>query len=148
MTLRAVGLAGIAVALFAVPALAHHSFAMFDARKTDTLAGTVKEYEWINPHVWVHLTAPDKEGKPVTWSFEAGSTGQLMSTGWKADTLKPGDRIEMTYHPLKDGSYGGQVLSAKLPNGQTLCQGGACRRQLGVQYQGNNAGGNNAGGGE
>ena len=137
MKFRAVGLAGIAVALFAVPALAHHSFAMFDARKTDTLAGTVKEYEWINPHVWIHLTAPDKDGKPVTWSFEAGSTGQLMASGWKADTLKVGDKIEMTFHPLRDGSYGGQVLSTKLPSGQTLCQGAACRRQQGVDNRGN-----------
>ena len=136
MKIKAVGLAALALGLFAVPALAHHSFAMFDARKTSTLAGTVKEFEWINPHVWVHMTAPDKDGKPVTWSFEAGSTGQLVASGWKADTLKAGDKIEMTFHPLKDGSHGGQLLSTKLPNGQSICQGAACRRAAGVDRNG------------
>ena len=120
----------------AVPALAHHSFAMFDQNKTTTVAGTMKEFEWINPHVWIHLTSTDQAGKPATWTFEAGSTGQLTASGWKNDTLKPGDKIEMTFHPLKDGSHGGQVLSVKMPDGKTLCQGADCRRNAGVEYRG------------
>jgi hypothetical protein len=129
MTFKTLALAAATASLFAVPAVAHHSFAMFDNTKTMTLAGTVKEYEWINPHVWVHITVPDQAGKPVDWSFEAGSTGQVAATGWKADTIKPGDKIEMTFHPMRDGSHGGQVLAIKLASGQSLCQGGYCRRQ-------------------
>ena len=63
----------------------------------------------------------------MTWSFEAGSTGQLAMSGWKADTLKLGDKIALGFHPLKDGSNGGQLLRVTLPDGTELCQGAACR---------------------
>ena len=109
--------------LFALPASAHHSFAMFDHAKRSTLSGTVKDFEWINPHTWVHLTTVDATGKQTTWSFEAGSVRQLVAAGWKQDSLKVGDKIEMTFHPLKDGSYGGQILTVMLPNGSKLSQG-------------------------
>ncbi len=127
MISRNIVLAGLAAALFAGPALAHHSFAMFDAAKTVNLEGTVKEFEWINPHSWVHLAVADAAGKIETWSFECGSTGQLMQSGWTRDIIKVGDKINIGFHPLKDGSNGGQLLTAKLSDGKELCQGGACR---------------------
>ena len=126
MTFRSFTLATLVLASLAAPASAHHSFAMFDANKSASVSGTVKEFEWINPHVWVHLVT-DESGKPVTWSFEAGSTGQLTVSGWKPDTLKPGDRITLRFHPLKDGSFGGQLLEVTLADGTKLCQGAACR---------------------
>jgi hypothetical protein len=132
MLTKALALSALGACALAAPALAHHSFAMFDAKKTNTLAGTVKEFEWINPHVWLHLTAAGNDGKPVTWSFEAGGPGQLTVVGWKPDTLKPGDKITLGFHPLKDGSYGGQLLTVSFPDGKTLCQGAACRRAAGV----------------
>ena len=130
MHVKILAIAGVAVTLFAVPAFAHHSFAMFDQTKQATVTGTAKEYEWINPHVWLHITA-EVNGRPVTWSFEGGSTGQLTQSGWKRDTVKGGERLEVTFHPLKDGSYGGQLLSAKFPDGTSLCQGAACRAAAG-----------------
>jgi hypothetical protein len=129
MRLRSVTFGALAAAMLTAPALAHHSFAMFDAGKTVELGGTVKEFEWINPHVWLHVVATDPTGKPVSWSFEAGSPGQLTQTGWKSDTLSTGDKIILSFHPLKDGSHGGQLLSVTLPDGRTLCQGGACRER-------------------
>jgi hypothetical protein len=126
MSVKLLGLAGVAVSLFAVPALAHHSFAMFDQTKQTTVTGTAKEFEWINPHVWLHITS-DVNGRQVTWSFEGGSTGQLTQSGWVRDSLKGGERIEVTFHPLKDGSYGGQLLNVKFPDGKELCQGADCR---------------------
>jgi hypothetical protein len=126
MHVKILAIAGVAVTLFAVPALAHHSFAMFDQTKQTTVSGTAKEYEWINPHVWLHITS-EVNGRPVTWSFEGGSTGQLTQSGWTRDSLKGGEKLEVTFHPLKDGSYGGQLLSAKFPDGKELCQGAACR---------------------
>ena len=123
MTLKTLVLAGIAASLFAIPASAHHSFAMFDHNKTTTLTGTVKEFEWINPHSWIHLTAVDPAGKQVTWSFEAGSTGQLTTAGWKQADLKVGDKIEIGFHPLKDGSHGGQVITVMTADGRKLAQG-------------------------
>jgi hypothetical protein len=87
----------------------------------------VKEFEWLNPHAWIHLTAIDANGKPVTWSFEAGSTGQLTTAGWKKDDLKVGDKIELGFHPLKDGSHGGQVLTVMTADGRKLAQGREAR---------------------
>jgi hypothetical protein len=128
MNIRGFVLAAVTAVLLAAPAHAHHSFAMFQATKKVTVTGTVKEFEWINPHVWVHLQVTDDEtGKSAQWSFEAGSTGQLSASGWKSDTLKPGDKISLSFHPLKDGSFGGQLLDVTLADGTTLCQGAACR---------------------
>jgi len=110
-----------AMAAFAAPALAHHSFAMFDHEKTITVSGTVKEFEWTNPHAWIHIVA-EEAGKPVEWSFEMGSVGQVTAQGWKRDTIKPGDKISVEGHPLKDGSRGGQYRSVTLANGQSIRQ--------------------------
>jgi hypothetical protein len=125
---KAVALASMALGLLVAPAAAHHSFAMFDHAKTNRLAGTVKEVEWINPHVWIHLTMAGPAAKPVTWSFEAGGPGQLTGWGWVKDAVKAGDRVELSYHPLKDGSHGGQILNVMYPDGRSFCGGGCAGR--------------------
>jgi hypothetical protein len=119
MKIGALVLCGI-VATFAVPALAHHSFSMFDREKYASVTGTVSEYEWTNPHVWIHVKAPDAQGKMVEWGFEMQSIAQDTRAGWRADTVKTGDKITIEYHPLKDGSRGGQLTSAVLANGTRL----------------------------
>ena len=74
MNLKAVSLIAIAVAAFTAPAIAHHSFAMFDDQKTVTLQGTVKEFEWVNPHSWLRVMVNDeKTGKPAMWALELSS---------------------------------------------------------------------------
>jgi hypothetical protein len=123
MKTRFLTIGALGVLVFAVPASAHHSFAMFDHNKRSTVMGTVKDFEWINPHTWVHMTTMDASGKLQTWSFEAGSVRQLVAAGWKQDSIKVGDKIEMAFHPLKDGSYGGQILTVTLANGTKLSQG-------------------------
>ena len=119
MRLKAVLLAGFAFAI-ATPALAHHSFAMFDRQKEVTISGNVKEYEWTNPHVWIHIMAPDAQGTPREWSFEMQSVQQDAAAGWRPDSVKPGDKVSIEYHPLKDGSRGGELIAATLPNGKRL----------------------------
>src|SRR5712671_4008922 len=94
MKRNVLGLAGIAVAISAVtmsaiPAVAHHSFAMFDAQKSMTLEGTVKEFQWTNPHAWILLNAP-KEGAQVQWAIEMNGPTGLARTGWLPKTLTPG----------------------------------------------------------
>ena len=115
-----------ALAIFAVPALAHHSTAMFDQTKTLVMTGTVKELEWINPHAWLHVVIVDSAGKSQTWSFEGGATTQLSALGWRPDSLKPGDKAIVGYRPMKDGSRGGQLMNVTLPNGQKVCSNRGC----------------------
>lgn len=123
MNLKIAGLIAIAVAAFAVQAQAHHSFAMFDHEKTITVSGTLKEFEWTNPHCWLHVTAVDSTtGRNVEWAFEMGSVGQVAAQGWKADIVKAGDKITIEAHPMKDGSRGGQYQSAKLSDGRSFQQ--------------------------
>jgi hypothetical protein len=119
MNVKAILLAGIAV-IVAAPAFAHHSFAMFDRTKAVNITGTVKEYEWTNPHVWIHITAPDEKGAMREWGFEMQAIAQDYAAGWRADSVKPGDKISIEYHPLKDGARGGQLMSADLASGKHL----------------------------
>jgi hypothetical protein len=132
MTFKAAFLAGLALTL-ATPALAHHSFAMFDREKAVSVDGTVKEYEWTNPHVWIHLMVSDAQGAPREWSFEMQSTQQDAAAGWRPDSVKPGDKISIQYHPLKDGSRGGQLMSATLVDGKHLGPPAAPARVFGRQ---------------
>ena len=113
-------MSGIAAAMLAAPAAAHHSFAMFDSAKAISMTGTVKEYEWTNPHVWIHIMAADGQSAPREWSFEMQSVQQDSAAGWRPDSVKPGDKVTIEFHPLKDGSRGGQLMSATLANGQHL----------------------------
>src|SRR5215208_5321214 len=111
----------LALSVIAAPAVAHHSFAIFDQTKVLYRNGTVKQFEWINPHAWLHVTVLDDQGKPATWSFEGGSTGQLASLGWKPDALAAGAKVSVGYRPMKDGSRGGQIMNVTLANGQKVC---------------------------
>jgi len=130
MKLNALVLAGVALCI-AAPAFAHHSFAMFNREKADTITGMVKEYEWTNPHVWIHIAVPDDKGVAREWSFEMQSVQQDAAAGWRADSVKPGDKVSIEYHPLKDGSRGGQLMSATLANGQHLGPPAAPQRVFG-----------------
>ena len=114
-------LAGVAaLGLTGAPAFAHHSFAMFDNAKTVTIQGTVKDYQWTNPHSWVQLMVKDPAtGKDVEWSIEAGSPNGLARQGWSRHSAKPGDTASIDIHPLKDGSAGGSLISMTV-NGQKV----------------------------
>ncbi len=113
-------LAAALLPLCAGPVLAHHSFAMFDASKLLAKAGTVKEFEWANPHVWLHIMAPDASGTPREWSFEMQATNAAASGGWSSQSVRPGDKVTIEFHPLKDGSRGGELVAATLPDGKRL----------------------------
>jgi ABC-type oligopeptide transport system substrate-binding subunit len=104
----------------ALPAVAHHSFSMFDETKEVVLKGAVKEFQWSNPHTWIQLNVTDASGNVVEWSIEGGSPNLLGRQGWKRNTLKTGDQIEVTVHPLRDGQPGGSFMRAVLADGRTL----------------------------
>jgi hypothetical protein len=124
MTVKVLALAGalaaLAAPIFITPALAHHSFAMFDPEKLITKEGVVKEFEWTNPHVWLHIMAADESGRAFEWSFEMQAVATATSGGWRANTVKPGDKVTVEFHPLKDGSRGGELVAATLPDGRRL----------------------------
>jgi hypothetical protein len=101
-------------------ALAHHSFAMFDQSKTVTLQGTVKDFRWTNPHVFIQLLVKNDSGADEEWSIEMTSPEHLVRVGWRPGTLKPGDKVTLNIHPMRDGVKGGQYLSGTGPNGPLL----------------------------
>jgi hypothetical protein len=110
------------ILLAGAPALAHHSFAMFDISRTVTLKGVVKELQWTNPHVlvWVETT-PEGGGAPELWSAELTSPGNLTRNGWTKRTLKPGDKVEVDISPLRDGGKGGGFRRVRIvETGQVL----------------------------
>ena len=126
MNFRALSLATIAVVAFAAPAFAHHSFAMFDATKNVTLKGTVKEFEWTNPHSWLRVNVVDeKTGKPLLWALELSSPARLTTMGMHADSVHAGDSVTVTFHPMKDGTRGGQFIQAVLPDGKAIVRANA-----------------------
>jgi Family of unknown function (DUF6152) len=111
-----------AVAALAVPlaALAHHSFAMFDANKSLSATATVKEFQWGSPHTWLELIVLDESKTEKPLSLELTTISGLLRNGWKPGTLKPGDRVTVTYHPMRDGTPAGQLVEAVTEDGRTL----------------------------
>ncbi len=97
------------------PALAHHSFAMFDFATTTTVKGTVQEFRWTNPHVVLLVAAEPRGGAAAeVWTLELTSPGNLTRIGWSRHSFKPGDRIEVALNPLRDGKHGGAFSKATL----------------------------------
>jgi len=109
----------IAVAAVGAPAFAHHSFAMFDRQKEVTLNGTVKEFQWTNPHSFIEI-AVTEAGATTAYSIEMNSPNNLTRQGWKSTSLKPGDKVVLLMNPLRDGSKGGLFVSVMLPDGKVL----------------------------
>ena len=95
----------------ALPASAHHSFAMFDFTKVVTISGTVKEFQWTNPHVvlWVNVEGKDPKN-PDVWWLEMTSPGNLTRTGWNRKALNAGDKVVVDLNPLRDGKLGGALI--------------------------------------
>jgi hypothetical protein len=104
----------------ACTAYAHHSSASADTTKTINVEGIVKTFKWANPHSWVELEVVNSKGGAELWNFEMTSPALLIPSGWKATTLKAGDKVKVTAHPLKSGEPGGLFMSVTLPSGQVL----------------------------
>lgn len=102
------------------PAAAHHSSAMFDQQKKVELTGTVREFQWTNPHCYIQLLVKNAQGKEEEWSLELGAPMYLYGRGWRPSTLKAGDRLVVTLSPLRNGSRGGLLVDAKTMDGKPL----------------------------
>ena len=112
----------IAALLLALPAAAHHSFAIYDRTKTLTLTGEVKAFQWTNPHcvIWF-VVKPEGGGAAQDWGVETTSPGVLTRSGWTRNSLKAGDKVSVVFNPLRDGSHGGGLNQVTLlATGQVL----------------------------
>lgn len=113
-------LAALGLSLAPTTAGAHHSFAMFDNAKTITVVGTVEQFRWQMPHVWIHMELRQPDGEVVKWAGECHAPNIIARKGWNRETLKAGDRISVTMHPMRNGSSMGSVISIELANGKVL----------------------------
>jgi hypothetical protein len=82
---------------------AHHSGAMFEEKKTITVEGVVREFQYTNPHSWLLVDVPDKDGRVTTWGFEAEGPSTLQRAGIRPGDFKAGTRLTITGRPMKDG---------------------------------------------
>jgi hypothetical protein len=110
----------LATLVLGAPALAHHSYSMFNLGAEVEVQGTVKKFHWTNPHAWLVLATKDAAGKPVDAQIEMNGPGYLVRNGWKRESLKPGDVVTATVHPLRDGSPGGDLVKIVFPDGRVL----------------------------
>jgi hypothetical protein len=124
----------IVTVLVAAPAAAHHAYSTFDEVRTRTLEGTVRTFEWSNPHVvFTVLVKIDGRSQPQEWRVESSAPSILKRFGWQRNSMKAGDRIRAVCNPLRDGSPGcrlrtlivldtGQVLKTKQSTAADLLQ--------------------------
>jgi len=96
---------------------------MFDLGKDVTVDAVIKEVQFTNPHVWLQILVKDDKGAETEWSIESGAPGMMLRNGWKPSTLKAGDKVTLTMHPLRDGKPGGSLVKVKLPDGRMLGPG-------------------------
>jgi hypothetical protein len=103
-----------------VAALAHHSIAgQFDMNRTLDLKGVVSKVEWVNPHVYMHLSTTDERGEPVVWKLECLPVAMLRKAGIKKQMLVTGETVEMVISPARDGtSHLGFLLNVTFPDGR------------------------------
>ena len=119
---RVILILGFAAWLFfaVAPALAHHSTAEYDMTALTSVKGTVTQFEWTNPHAYIHIDVKDDKGNMVEWTAELASLGMLSRVNWKRDTVKPGDEITIYGNRAKNGKTLMRLDKIVFANGQEL----------------------------
>ena len=117
---RVLTAAGLALLAWAGAAQAHHSFAMFDPSRTISVTGTVKDFQYTNPHSWLIIVAPGPDGKPAEWGFESEGPSTLLRNGVKKSMFVPGDKVTVQAMPMKDGRPAGALIGVTKANGQVI----------------------------
>jgi hypothetical protein len=127
MNTRRLYIATLIVSLLAGsgPAFAHHAWHGYDMQTITTVKGTVTQFDWSNPHVWIGFEARDDKSNIEKWSAGGPSPSRMAGTGWDKGTLKPGDQITAVGHRISDGTYSLRLEKVVLSNGRELvCYGG------------------------
>jgi hypothetical protein len=104
----------------ALPAAAHHSFAIFDHNRTYTLKGTVLSFQWTNPHGYIELEVAEGPPGVDRYTVELTSINMLRRAGWKSSDVHAGDEVTAVVAPLLNGDAGGLLLELNVPDGRTL----------------------------
>jgi hypothetical protein len=117
--LGCVFVAGLSI-LWATPARAHHSGAIFDMAHPITISGVVTKVEWMNPHAYLYLNVTDEKGEVHEWAIETNSPNFLKHNGWTSTTVSAGDKIVCTGAPARTGAYFMHATIVQLPNGSQL----------------------------
>jgi len=102
---------GCVLSLVSLSSMAHHSGSMFEEKKTITLTGVIKEFQYTNPHSWLVIDVTGDDGKVTSWGFEAEGPSTLLRAGIKKSDFKPGTKITMTARPMRDGRPAGYWVS-------------------------------------
>ncbi|HEX4643461.1 MAG TPA: DUF6152 family protein [Candidatus Acidoferrales bacterium] len=127
MRSRLLWMSGVFVAFLATsaPAFAHHAWHGYDMANVTTIKGTVTQFDWSNPHVWISFEAQDDKGTVEKWTAGGPSPSRMANTGWDKDTLKPGDQISAVGHRIEDGTFSMRLVKVVLADGRELiCYGG------------------------
>lgn len=120
--MKRLAIAALTLTVAAATAQAHHSFAMFDQTQRITVKGTVTDFQWTNPHAFIHLDVQTADGKTENWEIELNSPNNLKRQGWKSTSVKNGDKVTLITNPLRDMSEhkGGLFISLTLADGTVL----------------------------
>ena len=110
----------VIIALGAGTTLAHHSPVMFDQAQRLTLTGTVREFQWTNPHSYIQLVVKNAQGQDEEWSLEMAAPTYLYNLGWRPSSIKPGDTLTVTIARLRKGGNGGLLLEAATADGKPI----------------------------
>ena len=112
-------LIGAALLVAVQPATAHHSGAEF-SDKTTEISGTIREFQFKNPHTWIQVLVDAPNGKKEEWSIEWGAPNSLARQGYRPTTFPAGTKVTMRIHPMKDGSPAAGFVAAKFADGKTI----------------------------
>jgi hypothetical protein len=113
-------LAGLVASVIGWSASAHHSTAMFEWGKERSIEGTIDKFQWTQPHAFIWLKVPGKGGKVEQYGFEGMSPSWLGRHEWSSRSLNVGEKVSLTYYPLRDGRQGGFFVRVKQADGKTL----------------------------
>jgi len=118
---RRTGMWSIAIVIAMVaPALAHHSFAVYDHTRTITLRGTVTRFQWTNPHGFIEMDVPQHDGTMKHYSVELTSINMMQRVGWRSNMIKAGDKVQVVAAPLLSGEAVGLGLEVILADGKVM----------------------------
>jgi hypothetical protein len=110
----------VAFLFCAAPAQPHHSNVLYEVTKVITLTGSVKDFQWVNPHTWLHLMVDDGSGGKVEWAVEGRAPGILLRAGWSRSSLKAGEVVTVDMSPAKDGTKVGIIARITKADGTIL----------------------------